>query len=1156
MHICSFRIGFLFLDYHHQTESMKIISFAFSCIFLLQVNICFADTFTVVNNADSGPGSLRQAIIQANANGTTVPDRIDFNIPDLTEAGRLINLQSALPAITSNITIDGSTQAGTPLSISGAKVTLYVDHFISHEMSMFSIENANNVSIFGMCLSAADDWTVRIEAAIKLRSSHDITIGAPGKGNLFDGMTMALLNTTAVTDFVWNLKVQGNIFGLRLVPTAYRGGGSIYLYYAHNITIGGETEAERNIFTDSYVWIQQSFQANPDFLLKAENNWFNYNGTSYSTLKGHIFVGGNFIADPDPTRVKTLIRNNVFSSSNLGGAVGLSYLSHKAIIQSNKLGTDITGTICKGQENGISISSCKEVIIGGHTEEEQNIIMGNLRISSPGVHIIKNQIYGDIDLFGTANPSTIKVLEYENGRILGKSSPNSKIQIYTRTCYTYCSTRKYIATTFSDGNGDWSYNYPTGSPIIIATATRADSSTSEFTKPRLDRTYAIKTNASCGRSNGSITGIKIFEGTHIRWINNNTGQVVSTDTNLYNAPAGQYTLEVANGQNGCPDIAMFSIDDIQLPPSLSNLQITHTSCGKANGMVRAETYGHKAVWKNAQRDSIASGSYVSNLLPGNYYLVLSIAADPTCYKEYGPFLVNNQSGPTLNTNNILINAATCGNANGNIAGLTYTNQQGSVYLEWRNEANEIVSNSLPLTNQPSGKYLLKFKDRSGCDTIITPYFIIPSSGVITISEQSKNVTQAGCTLSNGAISGINVTGANAYTWTALPSMNITGNTVDVSGLPSGNYQLTATNSFGCSLQSSVINIPTSKIADIVPDKAWAFDGNCGTDNAWLKVEGFTNEQALQSYYWINSNTGQQLSTSLHLTGLGAGTYEFIAIDTNGCKGTIFRSTVKINPKPIVNTSDVIIANDNCNLQHGWITGISISGLLGPTEYSWVRLPGTPTGTDNINLVSGGAQGNYLLTVKDNLTCEFTIGPFTIQNSDVFTQPQYSDVTIVRSSNAVLKVNNRMAGNYFLYADAAGTQLLAQNITGEFTTPVVTEDRFFYVKHQVGTCVSQLVPVKISVIDKSMFAIPKAFTPNNDGLNDRLVLRVLGLVEIDYFRIFNRNGEEVFSSKQIEQSWDGRWKGQPQPGGVYIWMAQGKDLNGVVVKDKGTITLIR
>src|SRR5262249_2061830 len=73
---------------------------------------CLLSTFSVLNTADSGTGSLRQAITDANstANVGGVPDRIEFNIPG---AGvHTISPASALPAITDAVTIDGYTQPG------------------------------------------------------------------------------------------------------------------------------------------------------------------------------------------------------------------------------------------------------------------------------------------------------------------------------------------------------------------------------------------------------------------------------------------------------------------------------------------------------------------------------------------------------------------------------------------------------------------------------------------------------------------------------------------------------------------------------------------------------------------------------------------------------------------------------------------------------------------------------------------------------------------------------------------------------------------------------------------------------------------------------------------------------------------------------------
>src|SRR5262245_13943960 len=68
-----------------------------------------AATFTVINTDDSGAGSLRQAILDAN--GNPGPDTIDFAIPG--SGVHTISPVTPLPAITEPVTIDGYTQAGS-----------------------------------------------------------------------------------------------------------------------------------------------------------------------------------------------------------------------------------------------------------------------------------------------------------------------------------------------------------------------------------------------------------------------------------------------------------------------------------------------------------------------------------------------------------------------------------------------------------------------------------------------------------------------------------------------------------------------------------------------------------------------------------------------------------------------------------------------------------------------------------------------------------------------------------------------------------------------------------------------------------------------------------------------------------------------------------
>ena len=73
---------------------------------------CLLTVFTVLNTNDSGPDSLRQAIVSAEAtpNVGGVPDRIEFNIPG--NGVHTIQTTTTLPTITQAVTIDGYTQPG------------------------------------------------------------------------------------------------------------------------------------------------------------------------------------------------------------------------------------------------------------------------------------------------------------------------------------------------------------------------------------------------------------------------------------------------------------------------------------------------------------------------------------------------------------------------------------------------------------------------------------------------------------------------------------------------------------------------------------------------------------------------------------------------------------------------------------------------------------------------------------------------------------------------------------------------------------------------------------------------------------------------------------------------------------------------------------
>jgi gliding motility-associated-like protein len=87
-------------------------------------------------------------------------------------------------------------------------------------------------------------------------------------------------------------------------------------------------------------------------------------------------------------------------------------------------------------------------------------------------------------------------------------------------------------------------------------------------------------------------------------------------------------------------------------------------------------------------------------------------------------------------------------------------------------------------------------------------------------------------------------------------------------------------------------------------------------------------------------------------------------------------------------------------------------------------------------------------------------------------------------------------------------------------------------------------------------VPTAFTPNNDGRNDRFIPFPVGIKSYKYFRVYNRWGQLLFSSNILHDGWDGKFSGKDQASGVYVWMIEAITNENKVVTKKGTVTLIR
>jgi gliding motility-associated-like protein len=86
-------------------------------------------------------------------------------------------------------------------------------------------------------------------------------------------------------------------------------------------------------------------------------------------------------------------------------------------------------------------------------------------------------------------------------------------------------------------------------------------------------------------------------------------------------------------------------------------------------------------------------------------------------------------------------------------------------------------------------------------------------------------------------------------------------------------------------------------------------------------------------------------------------------------------------------------------------------------------------------------------------------------------------------------------------------------------------------------------------------VPNTFTPNNDGKNDVLYVYGNTIAKIQ-LRVYSQWGQFIYESLKIENGWDGTFKGQMQPNGVYVYYLEVEFNDGTKATKKGTITLLR
>ena len=375
-------------NYFHRLSAVLTLA----CLALLP-HQNFAATYTVTVTNDSGAGSLRQALLDANAGGGA--DTIDFNIA----SGVTIPLATNLPPITDPVTIDATTQPGwvsAPIiEVNGTNIGgagqdgfkiwagsttirgLVINRFTGDGIEIAT--NGNNIiegCYIGTGLSGTNDLGNTLCGVFITNSTLNIIGGTnTSQRNVISGNNQQGVLIGGSNSF--GNQVLGNLIGLgangsNTVPNSQNG---IHVSNSRSNIIGGTVTAARNVISGNTqagirIELAQAFgnQILGNYIgLEISGGTNRANAVNGITL---INAPSNFVGNATSAG-----RNVIAGNTGIGISVSTA---NNSTIQGNYIGTDATGTLDRGNTtDGITVTTSLNAVIGGATAGEGNLISGN-----------------------------------------------------------------------------------------------------------------------------------------------------------------------------------------------------------------------------------------------------------------------------------------------------------------------------------------------------------------------------------------------------------------------------------------------------------------------------------------------------------------------------------------------------------------------------------------------------------------------------------------------------------------------------------------------------------------------------------------------------------------------------------------------------------
>lgn len=266
--------------------------------------------------------------------------------------------------------------------------------------------------------------------------------------------------------------------------------------------------------------------------------------------------------------------------------------------------------------------------------------------------------------------------------------------------------------------------------------------------------------------------------------------------------------------------------------------------------------------------------------------------------------------------------------------------------------------------------------------------------------------------------------------------------------------------------------------------------------------------------------------------------------TFGCRDTITKQVI-VHPLPEVTAEgDTICFNEQGQL-HAYSPDSTMSWSWSPTNGLNNPFISNPSSNIDISTTYSVTGLNTTTLCSSSVNAEFVV----IQPlQDIF-----FDTTIVVGDFINLPISNQNGFVVFQWYPETGlscTDCSNPQVQG------LNEMTFNVIMTDILGCSTANGTFIIKIHPETFIDLPTTFTPNGDGVNDIIYVKGWGIKELTYFQIFDRWGELVFETSDVNVGWNGYYKGMLQNNGTYTYKVKGLDWRNQEIEKKGFINLMR